>query len=391
MNFTVIFYISLALLGALLIINAKRRPANEDTFFDRILSKEIRGFLAIFIILHQTVVTMVNFMVDTDILKEFYHYYCYGILAVAFFFFCSGFGLTKRWMTDKDYTKGFMKRRIFTVLVPYFICNYIYLTEALLGNIRYGSHFTFTEVICAFFGLFLVNNQMWFAVEIMILYVAFRIVFGKVRKARTGILIMTAVVLVMVTIGLLSGHSHSLIMSYWFKGEWWYNTILMFPIGMFYAYKEERINKIIRKAFTAIILSSSSLLVLLDYFHRGLVIENMIYYRDDRNTLQGILYRLEGLGEETLFELVFIILVITIVSKVRIGNPVLKFLGKISLETIMLNYLMIEHLFFIYEKYGIAVYLPAVLISTIVVAAVVYLIKNLVLERRSGLFDGDVR
>ena len=90
-------------------------------------------------------------------------------------------------------------------------------------------------------------------------------------------------------------------------------------------------------------------------------------------------------------ELVFIILVITIVSKVRIGNAVLKFMGKISLETIMLNYLMIENLFFIYEKYGIGVYLPAVLVSTIVVAAVVYLIKNMVLERRSGLFDGDVR
>ena len=390
MNFTVIFYISLALLGALLLINAKRRPSDEKTFFDRILSKEIRGFLAIFIIFHQTVITMVNFGVREELMKEFMNYYYYGILAVAFFFFSSGFGLVKRWLTDKDYTKGFMKRRIFTVLVPYFICNYIYLTEALLGNIRYGNHFTFTEVICAFFGLFLVNNQMWFAVEIMILYVAFRIIFGKVRKAGTGIILTTAVVLIMVTIGLLSGHSQSMIMSYWFKGEWWYNTILMFPVGMLYAYKEEKVNSVIRKAFTAIILSSSVLFVLLDYIHRGLV-ERQIYYIDDRNNLQGILYRLEGLSEETVLELVFIILVITIVSKVRIGNAVLKFMGKISLETIMLNYLMIENLFFIYEKYGIGVYLPAVLVSTIVVAAVVYLIKNMVLERRSGLFDGDVR
>ena len=390
MNFTVIFYISLALLGALLLINAKRRPSDEKTFFDRILSKEIRGFLAIFIIFHQTVITMVNFGVREELMKEFMNYYYYGILAVAFFFFSSGFGLVKRWLTDKEYTKGFMKRRIFTVLVPYFICNYIYLTEALLGNIRYGNHFTFTEVICAFFGLFLVNNQMWFAVEIMILYVAFRIIFGKVKKAGTGIILTTVVVLIMVTIGLLSGHSQSMIMSYWFKGEWWYNTILMFPVGMLYAYKEEKVNSVIRKAFTAIILSLSVLFVLLDYIHRGLV-ERQIYYIDDRNNLQGILYRLEGLSEETVLELVFIILVITIVSKVRIGNAVLKFMGKISLETIMLNYLMIENLFFIYEKYGIGVYLPAVLVSTIVVAAVVYLIKNMVLERRSGLFDGDVR
>ena len=389
MNFTLIFYISLALLGALLLISSKRRPSEDNAFFDRILSKEIRGFLAIFIVFHQTVITMMNFGISTTLMKEFFNYYYYGILAVAFFFFCSGFGLIKRWMTDQDYTKGFMKRRIFTVLVPYFICNYIYLTEALLGNIRYGNHFTFTEVICAFFGLFLVNNQMWFAVEIMILYVAFRLIFGKVKKAGPGIILMTAVVLIMVTIGLLSGHSQSFTMSYWFKGEWWYNTILMFPVGMIYAYKEDRINRIIRKAFTAIILCSSVLFVLLDYIHRGLV-ENTIYYKGDGNSLREILYRLEGLSEESLFELIFIILVITIVSKVRIGNPLLKFMGKISLETIMLNFFMIENLIFIYKRYGIAVYLPAVLISTIVAAAVVYLIKNLVLERRSGLFDGDV-
>lgn len=390
MSFTIVFYISLALLGALLIINAKRRPSNEKPFFDRILSKEIRGFLAVFIIFHQTVIILQNFYVGEEDMMEFYNYYYYGILAVAFFFFCSGFGLIKRQMNDKDYTKGFMKRRIFTVLVPYFICNYIYLTEALLGNIKYGNHFTFVEVICAFFGLFLVNNQMWFAVEIMILYIAFRLIFGRVRKTNTGILLMTAVVVIMVTIGFFSRHSFSFTMSYWFKGEWWYNTILMFPVGMLYAYKEERINNIIRKAFTAILLSSAVLFVLLDYIHRELVLQ-MIYYTGTPLNPKAILDRLTGLGEETLFELVFIVLIITVVSKIRIGNPALKFMGKISLETIMLNYLMIENLFFLYDRYGVGIYLAAVLISTIVAASFVYLIKNMVLERRSGLFDGEVR
>ena len=370
MSFTIIFYISLALLGAILILNTKKRTSTEEPFFDRIVSKEIQGFLALFIIFHQTVVTLLHFEVDDVAMKEFLHFFFYGILAVSFFFFSSGFGLVKRWMTDKDYTKGFMKRRIFTVLVPFFICNYIYLTDALLHNIRYGSHFTFVEVICAFFGLFLVNNQMWFAVEIMILYVAFRIVFGHVKKARTGILIMTGVVLVLIAIGLSAGHSDSPLMSYWFKGEWWYNTILMFPLGMLYAYKEERINAIIRKAYTAILLSSFALLYGAKY---------------------PLLDKLQGLSTETVYEIVFLILVVTLLSRFKLDNPVLKFLGKISLETIMLNYLMNERLFFLYNRYGIAVYLPAVIVSTIAAPSVVYLLKNLVLERRSGLFDGEVR
>lgn len=391
MDFEAAFYISLAFLGIILIAGSSIRPKDEDTaFFDRILSKEIRGSLAVFIILHHTVITLTHFGTDMENMMPFTNYYFYGILAVAFYFFCSGFGLIKRQMSEKDYTKGFMKRRIFTVLVPYFICNYIYLTEALLGNIKYGNHFTFTEVICAFFGLFLVNNQMWFAVEIMILYVAFRIIFGIVKKVRTGIILLTSVVIIMIVIGFFSGHSGSLTMSYWFKGEWWYNTILMFPAGMLYAYKEDRINRIIRKAFTAVIISSSVLLVLLDYIHRVLI-GRQIYYPELSVTRHPAIDRLTGLTAETALELVFLILLITILSRVRIGNPVLKFLGKISLEIIMLNFLMAEHLFFIYEKYGIGFYLPAVLLSTVVAASFVYLIKNLVLERRSGLLDGDVR
>ena len=77
-------------------------------------------------------------------------------------------------------------------------------------------------------------------------------------------------------------------------------------------------------------------------------------------------------------------------SRVKIGNPVIKFFGKISLEIIMLNYLVIEKLYFLYTMYGIGVYLGAVTAGTIVLASVVYLVKNIVLERRSGLFDGKV-
>ena len=230
---------------------------------------------------------------------------------------------------------------------------------------------------------------MWFAVEIMILYIAFRLVFGKVKKPLTGILVMTGVVLVMMTIGLFSGHSDTGVMSYWFKGEWWYNTIFMFPVGMLYAYKEERINKVIRKAFVSLVIASSILVLLMDHVHRNLISES-IYWSEYHNAPNPILDKLLGLGQETLYELVFLILVITLMSRIKIGNPVIKFFGKISLEVIMLNYLLIDKLYFLYTMYGIGVYLPAVVAGTIMCASLVYLVKNVVLERRSGLFDGKV-
>ena len=386
MEYTAALYICIAILGAILFIGSSRRPADETAFFDRISGKEIQGALAVFIIFHQTVIALDADGKDSGDLRFFYYY---GILAVAFFFFSSGFGLIKRWMTDENYIKGFMRRRIFTVLVPFFICNYIYLTDALLNNIASRMHFGFGEVICSFFGIFLINNEMWFAVEIMILYIAFRLVFAKVKKPLTGIIIMTFVVLAMMTIGLFSGHSDTGVMSYWFKGEWWYNTLLMFPLGMLYAYKEDRINRVVKRAFIAVLLGSAVLFVILDHIHKNLI-SRSIYWTEYANSANPVLDKLMGLGEETLFEIVFLILVITIMSRVKIGNPVIKFFGKISLEIIMLNYLVIEKLYFLYTMYGIGVYLAAVTAGTIVLASIVYLVKNIVLERRSGLFDGKV-
>lgn len=386
MDLTVALYICIAVLGAILFAGSSGRNANETAFFDRVSSKEIQGALAVFIIFHQTVIGLEANGEDTGDMRFFFYY---GILAVAFFFFSSGFGLIKRWMTDENYIKGFMRRRIFTVLVPFFICNYIYLTDALLNNIAFRKSFGFGEVICSFFGIFLVNNEMWFAVEIMILYVAFRLVFAKVKKPLTGILIMTVIVLVMMTIGLFSSHSATGVMSYWFQGEWWYNTILMFPVGMLYAYNEERINRVIKRAFLSFLTASAILAVIMDHIHRNLI-SKFIYWTEYHGSPNPILDKLLGLGQETLFELVFLLFVITLMSRVKIGNPVIKFFGKISLEVIMLNYLMIEKLYFLYTMYGIGVYLLAVVAGTLVCASLVYLVKNVVLERRSGLFDGKV-
>ena len=391
MEFSIVFYITLAILLLILLVKASCRSSIEESFFDKVLSKEFQGFLAVFIIFHQTVVTLDHFANGNsrDFMFPFFNYFYYGILAVCFFFFSSGFGLMKRWLTDDKYIKGFMRRRIFTVLVPFFICNYIYLTDALINNIKIGNHFHPLEVVCSFFGFFLINNQMWFAVEIMILYLLFRIVFGKIRKPVLGILIMTGAVVIMMVIGLLCGHSDSPIMSYWFKGEWWYNTILMFPVGMLYAYKEEHLNKIFRKAFVSILIASGILLVIIDFIHR-ILIEKCIYWTETLGSDHPILDKLQGLGVETVFEIVFIIFVLTVMSRFKFGNPILKFLGKISLEMIMLNFLFSSKFYFLYTRYGIYVYLAAVLAGTIVSSSVVYFIKNIVLERRNRLFDGKV-
>ncbi len=386
MERTIAFYASLAVLAIILFAGVSLRPKSEQTFFDRVTTKELQGFFAVFIMLHHIVVTFQNTSSYPGLLMNYYYY---GILAVAFFFFCSGFGLIKRFISDKTYLKGFMKKRVFTVLVPYFICNYIYLTEALITNMRTGAHFSFPELIGSFFGFFLVNAEMWFAVEIMLLYIAFRIIFAKVKKTSTGILLMTLVVVLFMLIGLKAGHANSNVMSYWFQGEWWYNTILMFPLGMLYAYKENEVNSILRKAYIPLTILSIAALVVSDKVHRDLIGRSI--YWTEWDTTNDIPDKLLGLSTETIFEIVFLLIVLLILSKLKIGNPILKALGKISLEIILTNYLVIHLLNFVYGKYGILIYIPAVLAGTILLAAVIYAIKNIVLERKTNFFDGKIQ
>ncbi|MCQ2505024.1 MAG: acyltransferase [Saccharofermentans sp.] len=386
MEKTIAFYGCLIVLAGILFPGMSLRPKNEETFFDRIATKELQGFFAVFIIFHHIVVII---RTSTPYLGLMMNYYYYGILAVAFFFFCSGFGLLKRWMSDKEYLNGFMKKRVFTVLVPYFICNYIYLTEALITNMKTHTHFSFPELIGSFFGFFLVNAEMWFAVEIMLLYIAFRLIFAKIKKPSVGILLITLVVAVIMLTGLKSGHSESNVMSYWFQGEWWYNTILMFPLGMLYAYKEETINGFIRKAFIPLTILTAAALAVCDYIHRDLIGKEI--YWTESETLNDIPDKLLGLSQETIFEIVFLLFILLIMSKVRIGNPVLKALGKISLEIILTNYLVIHLLRFVYVKYGYLVYIPAVIAGTLLAAAVIYMIKNIVLERKTNFFDGKIQ
>ncbi|MBP3266394.1 MAG: hypothetical protein J6L84_05520, partial [Clostridiales bacterium] len=87
MGLTAAFIICIILLGTLLLAGVSRRSSDEASFFDRVSTKEFRGFLAVFIMFHQTVVILRYAGIDTGALEFFYYY---GILAVAFFFFCSG-------------------------------------------------------------------------------------------------------------------------------------------------------------------------------------------------------------------------------------------------------------------------------------------------------------
>ena len=94
-----------------------------------------------------------------------------------------------------------------------------------------------------------------------------------------------------------------------------------------------------------------------------------------------VLDKLKGLSVQTPMVFFFMVLMLLAMMKVRIHNKMLVFLGKISLEIILINYLFIMTLDFIRVRYGMLLYLALVVVCTLCVAIVLYKIKQIILER----------
>ena len=171
-----------------------------------------------------------------------------GVWLIGFFFFCSGYGLITSLRTKQDYLKGFLVKRVLIVLVPFFLCNYAYMSVELLR----GMQFSTPELIASFFGVLLMNSQMWFAVEIMLLYIVFFLLFTYVKKEKICIMTIVALTAMITLIGMQNTRPFCL--SNWFWGEWWFNTSFMFLFGMIMAHSEEKIIAFVKKRYPIVLL-----------------------------------------------------------------------------------------------------------------------------------------
>ena len=135
-----------------------------------------------------------------------------GYLLVSFFFFSSGYGLTKSRMKKEDYFDGFLIRRLDPILFAYAVTNLIYL------EVRFLYSYVYTPL----------NPYSWYICAITILYTGFYFIYRKGRKHPA--LLMTLVIL-----------SYSIICYVRLNGDWWINSPPVFLVGILFAENEEKI------------------------------------------------------------------------------------------------------------------------------------------------------
>ena len=316
----------------ILVVGARRRKNEEAASgaWNLDQAKALQAVAALMIILHHLVQRITNYGAVNKGPVTLWNFF--GILFTTIFFFFSGFGLYKNYRAREDYLDGFLKHRLPKVLVPFLLTNVIYLLLFAGDRIK-SPGFILTSI----FGFTLINHNAWFVVEIIILYIAFYVCFRWCRSERAAICCLTGFTLLLVMGSLLLGHDSGgkEDIRWWFMGEWWYNTTLIFIMGILFAKYERQIKAAMGKAWK--VLLPVSVVLLAGWYILEQFIEGRFGYYQEWAGHPGYPEKLITLLVQLILCMLFMFVLLLINLKVRFGNPVLRFLGAISFEIYLIH------------------------------------------------------
>lgn len=332
------YFIFYSALAVILLIDAKL--AGKGRWREQSLSlassKGLLGFGAAGIMLHHMSQTIYFAGEDTGIL---FFMVDIGVCFVGIFFFFSGYGLYTSLREKPDYLKGFLFRRLTTVLVPFYVCNFTFIA----GSCLWGYKLQKGELAPYAAGVVLMNSQMWYLVEIAILYVLFYLAFRFIKNRNAACAAFCISVLVMIGVSLLLGHDTTTpTQGLWFHGEWWYNATAMMPVGVLFARWEKQILSFVRRYYVMTLFVMVCLTAF--FYNRTMYMLRHTGYWYEWEGYAGYREKAQTLAVQFPFIFFTVMTVIVILQKLEFGNRILDFLGSIALELYLIHNLYILYL-----------------------------------------------
>lgn len=216
-----------------------------------------------------------------------------GQMVVATFLFYSGYGICESIKKKKmDYVKSIPKKRFFSVLYHSWAAVLIFLFVRLL----LGKTYSVKEILLALTFWTSIGNSNWYIFVILCLYLIVFVSFILARGNKyAGVFLTTAFSVALVYALMRSG-----------QGSWWYNTIILYPVGMIFSLFKDTFDKLVLKSDLTY-FSFSALCVALYYF----------FYTQKSN----------GIEAYSLWAIMFIALILVLSMKIKIGNGILSFFG----------------------------------------------------------------
>ena len=226
-------------------------------------------------------------------------------LIVTTFLFYSGYGIWVSLKTKRDYLQKFPKR-IFSVWLQFAIavCLFLFL------NLFKGKVYSIPTILLSFTAWESVGNSNWYILAILVLYTLSYIGGLMTSQDRLTTTIFVAVgCCVYVVMLILCG-----------KGNWYYNTIFCYPLGMLFGEYEQKIRTLLEKTGTYLMIVMSCTAAFTASYLCAMRCHGVIWL---------VTVELRGIF--------FVLLVVLATSRIEIGNPVLNWLGKHTFEIYILQ------------------------------------------------------
>ena len=301
----------------------------NDEFTSREQTKTLQGIMALGVALHHMAQKTCAPWHDRRMIVHGLDFFLpLGYLLVGVFLFCSGVGLYKSYKTRPDYLKGFVRRRILPIVIAFYLSEIVYtIVRALMGE-----HMTISKVLWYLSGLRMANYNAWYVIVIPFFYLAFWLAFRFCRREGAAIFWVFLFTLGYTVLGAVINHQST----WWMRGEWWYNSILLFPLGMVFGKYESGITKALKKGywFWLVFFLAGFFLV---FWQSEWLIDTRLGYYD-----RWLWHRLASAGIQWLAGLFFVMSCFTLMMKIRLGNRVLAWLGAVSLDFYLMHGMFVD-------------------------------------------------
>ena len=340
-----LIYLIYPVMAVLLFWGAKRAEKgswNEEAFSLKQM-KALQGYLAICIMLHHIgQKTCANWLEPWMIEPGLELFVPFGYYFVGIFLFCSGYGLWKSYKTKPDYLKGFGKRRILPLVIAFYVTALIFL----LARIFMKEPLNGWKVFCYVSGLKLSDPNAWFMIALPLLYFFFYLSVRVCHSDKKSIALLGALVFAYVLLGTCIDHN-----DYWMRGEWWYNSVHFFFLGVLFGKNEEKVTNHFKRHYVAYFIFLT-IAIFVFYFLSGIAQGVFSYYGENWNAPDKIPRRWLCLISQVLASCAFVFWVFLLFLKLKIGNRFLYFMGTITMEFYLIHGLFLEP--FAYDFAGVA-------------------------------------
>ena len=318
-------YLAYPLLVLLILWGCKfmKKEEYHKDFLSLSQTKSMQGFLCLFVMLHHIgQKSCAPWLEPEVILHGLECFVPIGYLLVGVFLFFSGFGLYKSYTQKSDYLQGFMGRRCLPPILALLITN---LTMSCIRS-HQGEYFSLSGPL-RLTGPVMLNGYSWFVYTLLLFYMLFYLAYKYCKKEKIAtLLVLTGMLL------------YIFFCDWWMYGTWWYNSTLLFGVGILFARYEKKLIPNMRKYYHFYL--PAAFLLTCFFFFSGEYTEGVF-------RLTGIPYLYEtghlvSVTSQIFAACGFVLLCLLLGMKIKIGNRILMFLGKITLEFYLLHGIFLQ-------------------------------------------------